>query len=153
MNNPFLKSKPLSILLAEDDADDRELFIEAFSIVDPTIQVATVDDGERLMEHLNESTTYPDCIFLDLNMPRKNGKECLQEIKGNKKIQDIPVVIYTTSVNSKDVDETFDRGASHFIRKPNSFKELTQLLEIYITSAIRESHQQMLRGKFVLNSR
>jgi CheY-like chemotaxis protein len=153
MQTRLTNDRPLHVLLAEDDADDRELFVEAFSVVDPTIRVATVENGEKLMDHLQESTTLPDCIFLDLNMPKKNGKECLAEIRKTRKIQDIPIVIYTTSVNSKDIDETYNSGASHFIRKPNSFKELTQLLTRYLTSAFQESNRSLIKKDFFLNTR
>lgn len=141
------------ILLAEDDADDRELFLEAISVVDPRIKVATVDNGETLMEHLDRSSEIPDCIFIDLNMPKKNGKECLKEIRENERLRTIPVIIYTTSLNTKDVDETYRRGASCFIRKPNSFRELTQLLGQYLTSSLKHSHQHRMKGNFVLNPR
>lgn len=153
MQKTSIKPKPVHILLAEDDADDRELFIEAFSIVDPSIKVATVENGEKLMDHLKKSDNLPDCIFLDLNMPKKNGKECLQEIKEDEKMQSIPIIVYTTSVNSKDIDETYNQGATCFMRKPNSFKELTRLLSKYVTLAFSPSHPQMVKGNFVLNSR
>lgn len=153
MHKPLIKPKPVHILLAEDDADDRELFIEAFSIVDPAIKVATVENGEKLMDHLKKTENFPDCIFLDLNMPKKNGKECLLEIKKNERMQYIPIIIYTTSVNSKDIDETYDRGASCFMRKPNSFKELTRLLDTYISSAFSPSPPRMIKRNFVLNAR
>jgi len=138
-------------LLAEDDADDRELFLEAISLVAPQIKVATVDNGEKLMEHLRHSGELPDCIFMDLNMPKKNGKECLIEISENTRTQSIPVIIYTTSLNTKDIDETYKRGASCFIRKPSSFKELTELLGHFLASAVKHSHQHRMKGNFVLN--
>ena len=144
--------KPTNILLAEDDADDRELFLEAMFLVDPKIRVATVENGEKLMTHLKESDIYPDCIFLDLNMPKKNGKECLVEIRTDEKTQKIPVVIYTTSFNRTDIDETFMRGATCFIRKPNSFKELTSLLAKYIASASVTPNSYKGKGNFLLNS-
>jgi CheY-like chemotaxis protein len=153
MQKENIKNKPVQVLLAEDDADDRELFIEAFSVVDASIQVETVDTGEKLINHLNDAVSFPDWIFLDLNMPRKNGVECLQEIKENEKIRRIPVIIYTTSVNSKDVDATYEGGALCFIRKPNSFRELTHLLKQLITSPYLNPSLPVLKGNFVLNSR
>jgi CheY-like chemotaxis protein len=153
MQKEFIKTRPVQVLLAEDDADDRELFIEAFLVVDPTIRVQTVDTGEELINHLNDAASFPDCIFLDLNMPKKNGVECLQEIKENNKIRSIPVIIYTTSVNAKDVDATYDGGASCFIRKPNSFRELTNLLQKLMTSPVLNASLPVLKGNFVLNSK
>ena len=145
--------KPRSILLAEDDVDDRDLFLEAMSLVDPGILVTTVENGEKLMDHLKQSREFPDCIFLDLNMPKKNGADCLKEIRLDEKTQKIPVIIYTTSLNVKDVDETFRQGASCFIRKPASFRELTDLLKRYLTSSFKNSNQHRMKGNFVLNPR
>ncbi len=109
------------ILLAEDDADDRDLFIEALAAVDPSIRVSAVEDGEKLLDHLRRSVSIPDCIFLDLNMPKKNGKECLTEIRRNERTRKIPVVIYTISLNSRDVDETFNRGLHVFCPEAKQF--------------------------------
>ena len=153
MQKENVKNKPARVLLAEDDADDRELFIEALSVVDPSIRVETVDTGEKLINHLNDAILFPNWIFLDLNMPKKNGVECLQEIKKNEKIRAIPVIIYTTSVNAKDVDATYEAGASYFIRKPNSFRELTQLLERLVTSPDLNASLPVLKGNFVFKSR
>jgi CheY-like chemotaxis protein len=146
-------TRPNNILLAEDDADDRALFQEAIALVDPAIKVLTVDNGETLMKYLRESVVFPDCIFLDLNMPKKNGKECLAEIRQDQKTMSIPVIIYTTSVNARDIDDTFHKGASCFIRKPGTFSELKELLYNYITSRFSESDPQVMKHKFVLNLR
>lgn len=142
--------KPSHILLAEDDADDRDLFMEALSVVDPSIRLVMVDDGEKLLDHLDKSTDIPDWIFLDLNMPKKNGKECLTELKRNGKTQEIPVVIYTTSLNSRDIDETFNRGAACFIRKPASFKELTSILNKCIAFDFAAASRGEAKRNFVL---
>jgi CheY-like chemotaxis protein len=144
--------KPKRILLAEDDADDRELFQEAMSVVAPEIKVTMVENGEKLIAFLNESDDFPDCIFLDLNMPKKNGKDCLAEIKKNNKTMRIPIVIYSTSMTKKDVDETFDNGAACFIRKPNSFRELIFLLNKYITTSAIRAGTNPVKHRFVLNS-
>jgi CheY-like chemotaxis protein len=137
------------ILLAEDDPDDRELFMEAVAIVDPAIRVSTVENGEKLMDHLRQHEASPDCIFLDLNMPRKGGKECLQEIRNNEKTHNIPVIVYSTSLNARDVDDTFRFGASRFIRKPGTFRELTDLLNSnLIYFFIPSTHT---RRNFVIN--
>ncbi|HEX8037666.1 MAG TPA: response regulator [Chryseosolibacter sp.] len=138
------------ILLAEDDADDRDLFIEALAALDPLIRISTVEDGEELLDHLKQSQKIPDCIFLDLNMPKKNGKECLSEIKRDDRTRHIPVIIYTTSLNARDIDETFEKGALRFIRKPNSFKELTSVLNKCIRSGIPFPGQRTDRANFIL---
>lgn len=114
---------PARILLADDDADDRELFEEALSDIHPGAVLTTAQDGEELMFILRNYHK-PDLLFLDLNMPRKNGKECLHEIATTPELRNIPIVIYSTSVNPLDIDETFSLGAKLFFRKPNSYEEL-----------------------------
>lgn len=114
---------PSRILLADDDADDRELFEEALSDIHPDAVLTTAQDGEELMFIL-KNYHKPDLLFLDLNMPRKNGKECLHEIVKHPELQKIPIIIYSTSVNPTDIEETFSLGAILFFRKPNSYEEL-----------------------------
>ncbi len=116
-------SHPSRILLADDDGDDRELFEEALSDIQPNAVVTTAQDGEELMFILRNYHK-PDLLFLDLNMPRKNGKECLYEIVKHPELSKIPIVIYSTSVNPIDIDETYSLGAKLFLRKPNSYEEL-----------------------------
>jgi CheY-like chemotaxis protein len=115
------------IVLADDDADDRDLFNEAMEIINPIIKVEMVRDGQELMDFLHQNVR-PDLIFLDLNMPKKNGKECLTEIRIDAKLKDIPVIIYTTSLNPSDIEACSQGGATNFIRKPNSFEELKSIL-------------------------
>lgn len=129
-----------NIVLVDDDSDDRELFFEAVSFVSPTAKVEMKRDGEELMEYLTTCSILPDVIFLDLNMPRKNGKECLFEIMGNKNLCKIPVIVYTTSLNPIDIEETFNQGASRFFRKPNSFEELKDLLHNLLVSEHSNIH-------------
>jgi CheY-like chemotaxis protein len=123
-------SDPIRVLLADDDDDDRELFEEIISVVNPAIQLQTAVDGLQLMNMLNrENIPLPDVIFLDLNMPGKNGKECLREIKKDKKLQDIPVIIYSTSSYPKDIAETHLSGAQLYISKPGTFSDLESVIK------------------------
>jgi CheY-like chemotaxis protein len=119
-SNAFSLSR---IVLADDDADDRELFEEALSDIHPNAVLTTAQDGEELMFILRNYHK-PDLLFLDLNMPRKNGKECLREIHRNPLLNGIPIVIFSTSINPLDIEETFSLGAVLFLRKPNSYEEL-----------------------------
>lgn len=139
-----------SILLADDDADDRDLFSEAIHFIDPTIRVTLRRDGEELMHHLVADSAEFDLIFLDLNMPRKNGKECLAEIKSNRRLAKTPVIVYTTSLNPVDIDETFALGASFFLRKPNSFEDLKDILGIVLSARLPE--QETRKEQFVINN-
>ena len=138
-----------NIILADDDADDRDLFAEAVAFVDPSISVTMMRDGEELMDFLNSQSSPCDLIFLDLNMPRKNGKECLIELSGHHYHAGTPVIVYTTSLNPLDVEEAFRRGAASFVRKPNSFEELKQLLAVVLS----EESKNLERSKdaFVVN--
>jgi CheY-like chemotaxis protein len=120
--------KHQNVLLVDDDSDDRDLFTEAVSLVDPSISVEVKKDGEELMQYLSSTSQLPDVIFLDLNMPKKNGKECLIELRGDKQLSNIPVIIYTTSLNPIDIEDTFKQGAQFFFRKPNSFEEMKEIL-------------------------
>ncbi len=117
------------IFLIDDDIDDQEFFMEAVKEVDPNIEchlASSCDDG---LELLNKSSVLPDYIFLDLNMPKVDGKKCLLELKKNARVKDIPVIIYSTSSLKKDIDETKAMGAVHFLTKPAAFRELCEAIE------------------------
>ncbi len=123
-------SEPIFVLLADDDEDDRRFFVEAFNEIKMRTKVKTVNDGDLLMKHLNnESLPLPDLLFLDLNMPMKNGFECLYEIRHSKRLKDIAIVIYSTSGSEHDIEEAFVRGANVYIKKPNDFTSLKNILK------------------------
>lgn len=140
------------VLLVDDDADDRELFTEALAMVAPGIHIDTRNDGEEMIGFLNTAKDFPNLIFLDLNMPRKNGKECLAEMQTRSDLPNIPVIIYTTSLNSVDIEETYNLGAQLFFRKPNSFRELREMLHHVLE--ISGWHQQPRRKEhYVIRSK
>ena len=129
-------TKPVHILLADDDEDDRFLTQEAFRQQFPGTEMATVEDGEELLEFLRRTGRYassnhslPELILLDLNMPRKDGREALQEIKSDSELRHIPVVILTTSDAGIDIDNSYQWGANSFITKPSSFKTLMDITQ------------------------
>ena len=112
--------KHLDILLADDDTDDCLFFKEAVEAMPISTHLTAVHDGEQLMQLLTSETgKLPHLLFLDINMPRKNGFECLSEIKQNKKLKDLPVVIFSTSFEQEVVNLLYDNGAQFFIRKPS----------------------------------
>ena len=115
-----------TILLADDDADDRMLFEEALKEVADKSELMTAKDGEHLMQLLQTHKNGPDVIFLDLNMPLKNGFECLKQIKESNKYKNIPVVVYSTSCQQESIQKTYDQGASYYICKPNTFQKLIE---------------------------
>ena len=146
-----MENKPLHILLAEDDAADRFLFTEAFAELKIKTLVSTVNNGMQLMEWLyTKSTRLPDILFIDLNMPGKNGLECLKEIRSNKELKDISIAIYSTSDHEKDVEATFLNGANIYITKPNDFNTLKQILEKAVITAYQYKDLTMNRENFLL---
>ena len=119
-----MENIPLRILLADDDEGDRLIFGEAMGELELNLKVQTVNNGMQLIEHLTKSTILPHLVFLDLNMPRKNGLECLKEIRNNDRFAAISIAIYSTSASEKDIEETFLNGANVYIKKPNNFATL-----------------------------
>jgi len=125
-----MANKPLRILLADDDEDDRLFFKEALEDIKIKTVVDTVNDGIELMDYLTQpNATLPDVVFLDLNMPRKDGIQCLEEIRKNELLKDLTVAIYSTSGAERDIEETFIKGANVYIRKPNDFTTLKKVVE------------------------
>ena len=119
----------IHIILADDDEDDRLFFTDAFSELKINTKVQTYNDGVELMNYLNsDEAILPQVLFLDLNMPKKNGIECLHEIKSNKKFDDIAIAIYSTSSSEEYIEETFVSGANIYIKKPNDFDTLKKVL-------------------------
>lgn len=144
-------SNPLQILLADDDENDRLLFTDAFSELKTKTFVQTVNNGIELMKWLNEKDTrLPHLIFLDLNMPIKNGLECLTEIRSDEKLKNISVAIYSTSSNQKDIEETFSNGANVYITKPSDFNTLKLVLEKAVMIANQYQQGDMRRENFLL---
>ena len=122
------------ITLADDDEDDRMFFTDAFEELKINTVVNTVNDGVALMDFLNQpETVLPNIIFLDLNMPLKSGIECLKEIKANPKFKDIVISIYSTSSSEEDIENTFVLGANIYIKKPNNFGKLKEVLSEVVT--------------------
>jgi CheY-like chemotaxis protein len=143
--------RPLHIIMADDDTDDRDLFAEAAAETE-AIVIRNVENGMELLEALGNTIDLPDLILLDLNMPVKGGKECLEEIRSDKKYAALPVVIYSTSMNKKDIAETYELGANLYLPKPNSFAELKKIVKILKQIDWNKHQPKMHQGKFVLRS-
>ena len=128
--------QPIVILMADDDADDRMLTKDALEESRVLNELRFVEDGEELMEYLTRKGKYanaddsprPGLILLDLNMPKKDGREALKEIKSDPNLRRIPVVIMTTSKAEEDIFRSYDFGASSFITKPVTFDRLVELM-------------------------
>ena len=123
-----------TFFIVDDDIDDQDLFIEAVNEVDDSIECMSASNCEEALDLLkNKKIGMPDMIFLDLNMPRLNGKQCLAELKKEAHLADIPVIIYSTSSEKRDIEETSRLGAAHFLTKPNKFEELCKAIS-YVVS-------------------
>lgn len=128
------KDKILHVLLVDDDSVDRELFIDAINLASKRYQVSEASNGEDALEFLNHHIeNLPDVIILDLNMPVKDGRETLKEIKGHKIFKSIPVCIMSTSSAHFDIVNAYDAGANLFLVKPLGFKELIEMLSSLLT--------------------
>ena len=143
--------KQLNILLADDDTDDCVFFKNALKdLVIPTSLIA-VHDGEQLMHLLiNETLELPHILFLDLNMPRKNGFECLTEIKLNKKLKQLPVIVFSTSFEQEMVNMLYKNGAQFFIRKPSEFLQFKKIIQQALTLVVQGDISQPNSENFVL---
>lgn len=130
--------QPAPILLAEDDPDDRFLLIDAIRRSSLAVAVQVVEDGEALMDYLLRRGSYtapgaaprPSLILLDLNMPRKDGREALREIKNNPVLRPIPVVVLTTSASQRDINQSYDLGVNAYLTKPDSVDDLTHAVRV-----------------------
>lgn len=118
-----------SFLLVDDDVDDVLLFEEVLKEVDRNIRFTSSSNGIEALEFLNRNTgELPGLVFLDLNMPRMDGKECLRAIKQDERLRHLPVIMYTTSSQSRDIEETMMLGAVCFITKPSSVQDLKSII-------------------------
>ncbi len=143
-----------NIFLTDDDADDCMLFSEALHEIysESEARLIIASDGVKLMQALDESVPPPpEVIFLDLNMPRKNGFECLDEIRRDPKLKDIPVVIYSTSSNNDIVNRTYQQGANYYICKPQSYTLLKRTIQFVLSFDGKQLCQQPGREHFVIN--
>jgi CheY-like chemotaxis protein len=128
--------KPITILMAEDDPDDRVLTREAMESAHVANELRFVNDGQYLMEYLRKEGEYADAptpgiILLDLNMPRMDGREALAEIKADPEFRKIPVVVLTTSKAEEDIVRTYDLGVNSFITKPVTFTALVEVMQTW----------------------
>ena len=133
----LLLSKPVTLFLIDDDEDDRELFQYALEDISFKTNYKTAESAKRALLMLEKKTVAPDFIFLDLNMPEMDGRECLRELKQNPKTKSIPVIIYTTSSEQQDIEETRELGALDFITKPSKVSELTLLINNFLINQLQ----------------
>jgi CheY-like chemotaxis protein len=131
----FLNLRYMVILIADDDHEDCELFSEAINEIDPTIKCWIARDGRQALQFLNKELVLPpDYIFLDINMPLMNGRDTLIEIKKNTRLRDIPVIMYSTTSDTREIQGYYKLGAYDFLIKPSNFNKLIEALTSIIIS-------------------
>lgn len=117
-----------NIFYTDDDADDREVFKEVIAEINEDIFIFTQRDGDELMNMLKNPPPRPHLVFLDLNMPEKNGYEVLKEIRQTDKMKNLPVIIFSTSSDEDSINTTKTLGATLYVNKPNGYADLKKLL-------------------------
>ncbi len=139
------------IMLADDDADDRMLFEEAVKEVDQKAKLVSTVDGAQLMDTLTQIVPpKPDVIFLDINMPKKNGLECLKQIRLSPALKDIPVIMYSTSAQDDAVNKAFECGANFFVKKPDNFSHLKSIIEKVLSINFSLVNSSSSRDNFII---
>lgn len=121
------------LLIVDDDDDDRGLFCEAILRIDPSIRCLTATDGKEAYDLLTELTVLPDIVFMDINMPVMDGKTCLTLVKGNEDLRDIPIVMWSTTMDKNEIEQLEQLGAD-FLSKPYNFEKLVETLSGALTS-------------------
>lgn len=137
--NAKLKPTPICvrmvILIVDDDNEDCELFYEAINHIDPAIKCWTARDGRQAIQLLTKELVIPpDYVFLDINMPVMNGKDTLIEIKKHTRLRDVPVIMYSTTSDTREIQGYYQLGAHDFLIKPNNFNRLVEALSSIIIS-------------------
>jgi len=142
------------ILLADDDADDRSLFEEALLEAAIPAKLTSVENGQQFSDFISLiiDPPPPDIIFLDINMPYKNGKTCLQEIRKNEKFNKVPIIMFSTSSHPKDIEETFSNGANRYIFKSDFFETEKNMLKKLFSSNWKETLLDASNDKFILRA-
>ncbi|WP_179353735.1 response regulator [Winogradskyella vidalii] len=145
-----MKNTKLHLLIADDDIDDCDFFQEAIDEIG-RITLSVLNDGVALMNYLSsEPVNYPNLIFLDLNMPKKSGLQCLEEIKAIDTLKNIPIIIYSTSLDKTVVDQLYDLGAHHYIQKPGEFANIKKVVEKAIALFSSTNLEQRSKENFII---
>ena len=146
-----MNNAPIQLLLADDDSDDCNLFMEALRELPILTRLSMVHNGEQLTQMLLKLATLPAALFLDLNMPRKNGIECLTEIRMHQKLKELPVIVYSTSFEPGVIEQLYEKGAHYYIQKPAEFSKLKQVIYNGIMLAINTIGLRPSKENFVVN--
>lgn len=143
-------TKPKTLILTDDDEDDRDFFISALQSISYEASVRTFNDGAYLIEYLEGGCEKPDIIFLDINMPRLNGLEALERVRTMYTKEEVPVVMYTTSSNEMDKMQAENLGANLYVEKPSDYNRLKTVIAEVVNINWNEYNKT---GKFCFNRR
>lgn len=141
----------LNVLLVDDDSEESYLFNEALEHAHLDIRLSRANDGNDLMAYLLNKPT-PDLVFMDINMPYKDGLEALTEIRSIPKFKDLPLIIYSTTKNEDSINACYEKGANLFVIKPNDFDEMVQVVKRICTFDWK-NFTKPLREEFVITAR
>ena len=145
---------PIKILYADDDVDDKQFFQDELTEAKPGAVLTTFEDGEKLMKYLaTVDGKHPDIIFLDINMPCKDGKTCLKEMREMEELKKVPVIMFSTSSHPTDIEETFKNGANLYISKPTFFNDQVKILKKIFALNWQEELLKPDKKRFVLHTR
>lgn len=136
-----------TIIIADDDSDDELLFRHALSEVEPTIKLEATKDGNELLSLLQNFK--PDMLFLDLDMPAKNGLECLKAIRSNAFYTDLPIIVFSSTSRKSNIDVAYEMGANLFFIKPSFYKDLVATLQLILQ--LNWSEPTRIKEKFFQN--
>lgn len=122
----------MKIFYADDDRDDRVIFCDVILGIDPSIEITCASDGQEALDVLSALPDVPDVIFLDINMPRKGGIECLEILRSREHFANVPVVIYSTITEGPEIEQAIAAGATRFASKAYSYEEIVDTLSTII---------------------
>lgn len=145
------ESLQINILLADDDKDDCLFFKDALEELPLNTRLTTVPDGVQLMHLLRNSVETFNALFLDLNMPRESGFDCLIALKSDPKLRSLPVIIFSTSYDESIADQLYQKGAQYYIAKPADFQQLKEVIHLALLLVAKEKSVQPPREKFLLS--
>jgi CheY-like chemotaxis protein len=147
-----MRTGTLNLLLADDDRDDCIFFKEALEEIPVKTKLVTVHDGVQLMAHLlKKETVLPYVLYLDLNMPLKNGFDALREIRSTEKLKGLPVIMFSTSFNQETAEQLQQQGATYFIQKPPEFGNLKKVIHRSLNLIMENHGRQDTAADFLLN--
>jgi CheY-like chemotaxis protein len=143
----------INLVIADDDEDDCIFFSDAVAELNVSARIVCFSNGAELMEALAKETldSCPDILVLDLNMPLKNGMECLAEIRSNKVFDRLPIIIFSTSSQEQAVNAAYEGGATFYLKKPESFDKLKEALVWIFNSTAHELPFRVSRESFFIN--